>query len=333
MKVGVILGNELPAGEPMGPRIESILRLVAIAREYGFDCVKVGQHYLSWPMQTIQPIPLLGRIAAEAGNMAIGTGILLLPLHHPVEIAEQVATLDAISGGRFIFGVGLGYEDEEFAAFGINKRTRVGRFEEALEVIKQLWTKDRVLFKGEHFRLDVTPSVRPVQQPHPPIWIAANNHAAVRRAARLGAVWYANPHARYDILAQQMDIYQAARSEADVSQPDDVAVMREIFVAESREEAVRIAQPYVGHRFELYVDKGQDRAQPRGDDTFALPFEELAASRFILGSPDDCLGEIRRYEALGFNYFIADFQHFGMEEELASNCLHLLGREVLPHLS
>ena len=332
MKVGVVLGNELPAGEPMGPHIESILRLVATAREYGFDCVKVGQHYLSWPLQTIQPIPLLGRIAAETGNMGIGTGVLLLPLHHPVEIAEQVATLDAISGGRFIFGVGLGYEDEEFAAFGIDKRNRVGRFEEAIELIKRLWTEDRVHFEGKHFRLDAAPSVRPVQKPHPPIWIAANNHSAVRRAARLGAVWYANPHAKYETLAHQMDIYQVARAEAGLAQPDDVVVMREVSVAGSQEEAARLARPYVGRRFEIYVNKGQDKAQPQGDDTFSLPFDELAADRFILGNPDDCVGEIRRYESLGFNYLIIDFQHFGMPEELASACLHLFGREVLPRV-
>jgi len=91
---------------------------------------------------------LLGRIAAEAGSMRIGTNIFRLPIHNPVYVAEQVATLDVISGGRFIFGVGLGYRPEEFDAFGVEMKTRVPRFLESLEIARRLWTEAEVTYDG-----------------------------------------------------------------------------------------------------------------------------------------------------------------------------------------
>ena len=330
MKVGLMLGTELPAREPLGPRLDSILRQVSVARDYGFDCISVGQHYLSWPLQIIQPLPLLGRLAAEAGDMWLGTGILLLPLLHPVDIAEQVATLDHICGGKFIFGIGLGYEEEEFHAFGLQRRDRVARFEESLEVITRLWTEDRVTFKGKHFSLDdVVPSARPLQSPHPPIWIAANNHPGVQRAGRLGHAWYANPHAVLATLAEQMGLYRAALAEGGHEAPADMPFSREIFVAGSREEAIERARPYLEKRYQVYVEQGQDEALPPGD-RFNKPFEELAKDRFIFGNPEECAQELKRYEALGFNYALLDYQWVDMNEDQAMECLHLMGSELLP---
>ena len=251
MKFGLFLGTEYPARRSMAARVESLVQQVRAARDLGFDCALAGQHYLSYPVQILQPTPLLGRLAAEAGDMRLGTGIVLLPLQHPVDMAEQIATLDQITGGRFIFGVGLGYEDEEFSAFGLRVSDRVGRFEESLEIIKRLWTEDEVRFEGKHFALHARPSAWPVQKPHPPVWIAANGHGPVRRAARLGDVWFGNPHARYSTLAEQMDIYEAALAEYGTPRPEEIVVSREVFVAESREEALRVARPALHERYRL----------------------------------------------------------------------------------
>ena len=151
MKFGLFLGSEYPARRSMAPRVNALIEQVRLASSLGFDCALAGQHYLSYPVQILQPTPLLGRLAAEAGDMWLGTGIVLLPLQHPVDMAEQVATLDQITGGKFIFGVGLGYEKEEFEAFGLDASQRAGRFEESLAIIKRLWTEDEVHFEGAHF--------------------------------------------------------------------------------------------------------------------------------------------------------------------------------------
>ena len=136
-------------------------------------------------------MPFLARLAAEAGEMTGIAGVLLTTLHNPVEVAEAIASVDAIWRGNFVFGVGLGYRDVEFDAFGVPRGHRVRRFEQCLEVVKRLWTEDNVSFENEVCKLsNVTMTCRPVQQPHPPIWFAANNDRAVQRAARLGDSWF-----------------------------------------------------------------------------------------------------------------------------------------------
>ena len=331
MKVGLQMPTEHPIGLPYRPRFEGVLKQVAIARDYGFDCILKGHGYV-WPLQTMQPIPFLSRLAAEVGDMYLGTGILLLPMLHPVDVAEQIAALDTICNGRFFFGVGLGYADAGFQAFGIDKKDRVGRFEESLEIIKQMWTQDTVTFKGDHFSLSgVVPSARPVQKPYPPIWIAANNHPAVRRAARMGNAWYANPHAEFATLEEQVRIYKEALAEAQAPAPEYMPLCKEIYVAETTEAAFRECGPYLENRYQVYEKEGQDQALPTGD-RFDKPFQELAQDRFVIGDPDECVRGIKRYEALGFNYMIFNFQWAGMSSEMSTKCLHLLGREVLPRL-
>ena len=329
MKFGLFLGTENTARQSMTPRINSLIEQTRTANELGFDCVLAGQHYLSYPLQMLQPTPLLGRLAAEAGDMSIGTGIVLLPLQHPVDMAEQIATLDAITDGKFIFGVGLGYEKEEFEAFGLNSSDRRGRFEESLEIIKRLWTEDEVHFTGKHFTLHTKPSSWPVQKPYPPVWIAANGHGPVRRAARLGDVWFANPHARFFTLAEQMDIYNAAVSEYGTKRPDDVVVSREVFVAATTEEAMRVAEPALHQRYKAYSIQGQDLQLPPGD-RFEDTFEALAKDRFILGDVEQCVEEVRRYEGLGFNYLIIDYHWLDLDDATALATLKLFGEQVMP---
>ena len=144
MKFGLGLSVQHPPGDSQARRFEEHLEQVRLAESVGFDSVWASQHYLSAPFTYFQPLPVLGRVSAEAGRMTLGTGVLLLPLHHPLEIAEQIATLDVICGGRFIFGVGLGYRDAENEAVGQDPQERVGRLVEGLEVIERLWSGEPV---------------------------------------------------------------------------------------------------------------------------------------------------------------------------------------------
>src|ERR1700738_4946081 len=127
--------------------------MVRLARDRGWDFS--GQHYLNeGNNKQLQTVPFLARLAAEAGEMTIGLGILLLNLHNPVYVAETVATLDVIARGNFIFGVGLGYRDIEYDAFGVPKGERVRRFEEYLTLVQRLWMEDRVSYEGPGCRLE-----------------------------------------------------------------------------------------------------------------------------------------------------------------------------------
>src|SRR2546425_4079928 len=211
MKLGLNLPNQYPAGESMAQRIDEVVEQVDLMRELGFDLLVVGQHHLAPPCQQPSSVPLVARLAASSGTMRIGITVFLLPLHNPVDIAEQVATLDAISHGRMIFGVGLGYRPEECQTFGVTMQERVPRFLEALEVIKRLWTENEVEFRGRFYTLPRTQStIRPMQRPHPPIWMAANQTVAVRRVGRLGYAWVMSPHVTHAVLEEQLEQYHTA---------------------------------------------------------------------------------------------------------------------------
>src|SRR5262249_14028606 len=127
MRLGLGLSVQHPPDDPQATRFSEHLGQVRAARAAGSSPVWASQHYLSAPYTYFQPLPTLGRVAADAGDMTLGTGVLLLPLHAPVDVAEQVATLDVITGGRFIFGVGLGYRDAATVATGAAPRPRLGR--------------------------------------------------------------------------------------------------------------------------------------------------------------------------------------------------------------
>jgi alkanesulfonate monooxygenase SsuD/methylene tetrahydromethanopterin reductase-like flavin-dependent oxidoreductase (luciferase family) len=333
MKFGLIVSKQHPPGVSMVERFREHIEQVRAARDAGFDLIVMGQHYLSVPFQELQTLPSLARLAAEAGTMRVGATVLLLPLLNPVDVAEQVATLDVICEGRFIFGVGLGYRDEEYEAFGIRREERVARFVEGLQVIRRLWTEDEVTHHGRFFHLTkARMMLKPVQRPHPPIWFAANNNGAVERSARMADAWVVNPHARLGILKQQMALYRKALQEAGKPFPAELPMIKELYVAPDRKTAIQECHPFLEAKYQAYTSWGQDKALPPGDG-FDLAFEELVRDRFIIGDPGDCIRELRRYtEALGVNCFIFRIQWPGMEQAKVLRTIKLLAERVMPAL-
>jgi alkanesulfonate monooxygenase SsuD/methylene tetrahydromethanopterin reductase-like flavin-dependent oxidoreductase (luciferase family) len=334
VKLGLNLSNQYLTSESMALRIDEVVEQVELMRELGFDLVVVGQHHLATPFQQPSSVPLVARLAANSGSMRLGITVFLLPLHNPVEIAEQVATLDAISHGRMIFGVGLGYRPEECEAFGITMQERVPRFLEALEVIKRLWAEDEVEYHGRFYTLPrIQSTIRPLQVPHPPIWMAANQPVAVRRAGRLGYTWVMNPHVTFDALKEQLDEYRAALDAHGHQFPAELPLLREAWLAETRERAWAEAAPYLARKYSVYTDWGQDRAVP-SNQTFDRPLEELARDRFIIGTPDDLVAAARRYSAeLGVTTLILRIQWPGMHRQQVLDQIRLIGQTMVAGVS
>ena len=221
MKIGLFLTNQQHLDKDMTVALDEQIQMTHLARDHGWDSLFTGQHYLNeGNNKAMQIVPFLTRLIPEAGDMTTGLGVLLLNLHNPVYTAETVATMDIIAKGNFIFGVGLGYRDVEFDAFDVPRGTRAKRFEEYLELVTRLWTEESVSHAGETCRLDnVRMNIRPVQQPTPPIWIAANNDNAIRRAARMGDTWFVNPHSTGATIRRQLDIYNEERTRVGKGKP------------------------------------------------------------------------------------------------------------------
>jgi alkanesulfonate monooxygenase SsuD/methylene tetrahydromethanopterin reductase-like flavin-dependent oxidoreductase (luciferase family) len=333
MKLGLALSVQHRVEESQGARFLEHVEQVRLARAVGFASVWASQHYLSEPFTYFQPVPTLGRMAAEAEGMALGTGVMLLSLQQPVDFAEQLATLDVITGGRLIVGVGLGYRDAENAALGLDPRQRVGRFEEALQVVERLWSGEPVRHEGTHFVLrDVRISMPPLQRPRPPIWLAANTDAGVRRAARLGDAWLMNPHTTGAALRRQLALFQATRREVGRPPAREVPLIRECCVAPSAAAALAEAGPHLEAKYGAYRSWEQDKALP-ADDQWSTRFDELGRDRFLLGDPVRVREEIARYrEELGVTMLIVRVQWPGMAQSAVLRSIRLLGEEVLARL-
>ena len=331
MRFGLIIAKQHPPGVSMVERFREHVDQVRAARDAGFDIVVMGQHYLSTPFQEVQTMPALARLAAEAGTMRVGATVLLLPLLNPVDVAEQVATLDVITEGRFVFGAGLGYRDQEYEAFGVQAKERVPRLVESLEVIRRLWTEDEVTHHGRFYKLTgARLALRPVQKPYPPLWFAANNDAAVARSARMADAWVINPHAKLAILREQVAIYRKALADEGKPFPAELPIIKELYVAPDRRAALQECRPFLEAKYNAYASWGQDKALPRGDH-FDLAFEELVRDRFVIGDPDDCVRELRRYvDELGVNTFIFRVQWPGMEQAKVLRTIRLLAERVMP---
>jgi alkanesulfonate monooxygenase SsuD/methylene tetrahydromethanopterin reductase-like flavin-dependent oxidoreductase (luciferase family) len=282
VQVGIFLTNQQPPDRDQVSALDQQLEMVRLTRDHGWDSVFAGQHHLSDCLAHIQPLPYLGRLAAEAGAMRIGMGVHLLALHNPVDTAESYASLDVVCGGRLTFGVGLGYRPVEYEAFGVAPGDKVRRLEENLRIVEALWRGEKVDAELPWCRLRGSQlALRPVQRPRPPIWMAANSDTAVRRAARLADAWVINPHATVETITRQLEIYRTTRAEEGMGEPEELPAIREVFCAPTRQEARELAQPYLAEKYRIYSQWGQDTVMP-DDESFQIPFEQLARGRAIV---------------------------------------------------
>ena len=333
IKFSLFNRGQNPLGDDMQVRFQEACEQARLADRLGFDTLMKGSHYSAYPLLDFQQVPFLARMMAEAPNMRLCAGIVLLPLHKPLDVAETFANIDVMSGGKLIFGVGVGYREVEFAAFGTTMKGAGKRLEENLEAVKLLWTEEKVTLTGSHFDLiEASCPVKPVQKPLPPIWVGANADVAIKRAARVADAWFVNPHNRLDTIARQIDVYKdalEANGKADL--PEDFPMMREVVVARSRDEAMRMAEPFLKAKYDAYHEWGQDKVMPKGDDNLGMMYEDLVKDRFLFGSPQEVSEQIidivRKF---GINHFVFGVQFPGMPQSMVLDQMNMLAEEVFP---
>jgi len=334
MQFGISFRAQFPPEDDIRVRFAEVVEQARLACSWGYSSFTKGSHFSSHPFQMFAQLPFLARIAAEAPGVKLIAGIVLLPLHNPLEVAEQGATIDVMTGGNFVLGVGLGYREIEYKAFNVPIRSRVQRMLDNLEAIKRLWTEENVYMKASHFELEgATCSPHPLQEPRPPIWVGADSDPGVRRAARIADSLIINPHARIDTLERQMELYKQELEKCGKLFPKELPIRREVFVARTREEAITKSRPHLARKYKAYHDWGQDKALPEGDNNFSVPFEELIEDRFLLGSPDEVAEQIIDFSRrLGTNHVIFNVQQPGMSQKITLESMQLLAEEVFPRV-
>lgn len=219
-------------------------------------------------MQMFQTVPLLARLAAEAKGMQVGPNILVFPALNPVLVAEEAATMDWLCDGKYVLGLGLGYREDEFVALGAPFRNRVGRLEEGIELVRKLWTGERLTHHGKHFHVnDAGISLRPKQVPGPPVWIAAVVDKAIERAALLGDEWLITFYPSIGSLKGQLQRYRDTREAAGLAPAVEYPICRECYVGTSTKQA--LARPF----------NTNTRRMPLGDKTTSLTMPTASISR------------------------------------------------------
>jgi len=284
MDFTLFLNSQAPTDQSAEELFEGLVTQTHAARDSGFDMITTGQHYLADYVQ-LQLVPLLSRLAAEAGSMTLATGVILLPLHHPVYVAETMATLDVMAED-IVLGVGAGYRDKEFESFSVPKAERVPRLVEGIDLLERLLTDSAVTFDGKFYSVEnVTLDPRPSERP--PIWMAANATRAVERAAQITDAWFVNPHATLAEIERQKAVYDEIRAERGLNSA--VPVFREAFVAETTEEARGVGREYLFEKYRRYLEWGQGDTVP-GEFGGAGGREYEESSGFPLDHP-----QVRRF--------------------------------------
>jgi probable F420-dependent oxidoreductase len=297
----VDLGVAIPQTFPDRPVDPGFIRdYLRRAEDLGFTSAWVVEHVLG-VMPALGPVELLTWASAVTSRMRLGPAVLLTALHSPVQLAKSLATLDHLSGGRLVVGVGLGGNPAVYPAYGLTAARRAARFAEGVRLLTRLWTEPRVTFAGEFYRVtDAALEPKPLQTPHPPIWFGAHHENALRRAVELGQG------------------FMGAGSASTARFAEEVQTLRRLLGEAGRDPA---AFP-VGKRVYLAVDDDRERAGRRLADWFGAFYgrRELAEEVSVWGPPDACVEGLRRVVDAGARLLILNpvFDEAAQLDRLAS---------------
>jgi alkanesulfonate monooxygenase SsuD/methylene tetrahydromethanopterin reductase-like flavin-dependent oxidoreductase (luciferase family) len=325
MKLGVFLQAQWDITETetdIEQGLAELVRQVELADELNYDSAWVPQHYVSAPYASIQPGPLLGLLAAHTCRVRLGTGVYLLPFVRPVVVAEEMASLDWITGGRLIFGAGMGYRREEFEAIGVPMAERVGRFVEALSLIRKLWTEDNISYQGKHYAVEnVTISLKPKQPSGPPVWIGGSVAPAVRRAARIGDVWVSSMNPSFEELRELLGAYDAARN--GLPPAPERPTMRECYIGLTPESAIADVREILYAKYRTYQSWGVASSRSTVEDRTG--FEALMHTKFLVGDERTVAERLRWLrDELGIDHLIARVRWPGLSEAKALETMRRL---------
>jgi alkanesulfonate monooxygenase SsuD/methylene tetrahydromethanopterin reductase-like flavin-dependent oxidoreductase (luciferase family) len=328
VEIGVILGDVRGSVSPRD-HLDQLLRQVEAAQRNGLTYVTIGHHYLYGDLRWLQPVPTLARLAAELDDhVTLATTIIQAPLYHPVALAEELATLDIMTRGRLVVGVGAGYRADEFTALGVDFGERFAMLVESVALMKRLWTEDHVTHTGRFWTLeDARPHIQPWQQPHPPLWVGAMGQLGVRRSARLGDGWPVTPETKIPDMVRLLSIYEDERTRLGKPQVRH-PLRREIVPGTTTEAAFERFEYMAKERLVAYA---QRQLATRDAGELTSSFREVAAKETFIGTAEECVAQIRELAALvPIDPILvrAQWPHLTGDEVVAY--LDDLGRDVVP---
>jgi alkanesulfonate monooxygenase SsuD/methylene tetrahydromethanopterin reductase-like flavin-dependent oxidoreductase (luciferase family) len=329
MKFGFFVTGPAAADYP------ELLEQAIHGEELGFDTVWLRErHFNTISGRNLWPSPLVigAYIAAKTSRLRIGIGSRILPLDHPIHIAEDTATLDVISGGRLDFGIArVGENDLYQKGFGVSPEETRGRFEEGLDIILQAWTQLQVSYQGKYYKIpEVTLLPKPIQRPHPPVFVVGKGAESIGMAARKGfPIFIAAAQMIPEIQKTQEFYWKELETVGYRRDKVDLPVNRFIYVTESMAKAkTEMEEPFM-----KFLDRGttSDIKEYFFRDAKDLTYEALFKDACIFGDPDYCIQQIERLQKeIDLRYLLCTFNYFTMDLKQSLKSMEMFAKYVMP---
>ena len=340
MDIGTFLLMQSPSARSSQEIYARALEQAQAAESLGYRNVWLAEHHFSTYGYVSRPLQLASYIAAKTTKIRVGTAVVVVPLHHPLVIAEEIATLDILSGGRLDVGLGRGYQRYEFERFGLKLDAGGERWEESIDILQKSFSGGPFSYQGKLFSIPETSLFpQPLQKPHPPLWITAQSQyaleAAVRRGFNVLTGGFGIPLER---LAEFGQHFRRATAELTGAWRPLVGVQRAVYVTKDAAEARdAVEQARWNMRVTLSLRNNYERVERGRAIPVPAPTEpgvdELLDRYLVIGTPDTVIRQIGRIrEAVGISHFNCSFWFGDMYQERVLRSMELFAREVMPAL-
>ncbi len=339
------LFSHVPWPEDIAPSqvVDNITEEFVVGEELGFDSGWLAEHHFSRYGLGSASLMLLANIAARTTKLRLGTAVIIPPLHHPVKLAEDTATLDLLSGGRLDAGFGRGTAGYEYTGYSVDSNESQDRFQESIQIIEGLWTTRNFTYEGQHYRVEKANLVPPpAQKPHPPMYIAATRTretqdfaAASGHSGIIGVVLDTTDG--LDLCRQLVEGARRSGKEMDIG---GIPFFRYFYVAETEEQAIRESKAALNWTMDVnqwrrtyqggseVYDSLENFRRARTE--FPPSYEYLFEHRAFIGDPDQIAAKIRALQDAGIGYFGCNFSFGGMPQDKVLKSMQLFAREVMP---
>ena len=349
MKFGMLHLFESPEGRTDKEMLDEQVAIMQAAEDLGYDSIWPAEHHFSEYGFCASPALTLAAVARTTKRIRLGTGVVVLPFNHPIRVAEDYAMLDLLSGGRVDLGVGRGYQPSEFRGYGVDQTRSREIFDESLEIIRRAWTQDRFSFEGTHYRFhDVSIRPRPLQQPHPPIWMAALSEDTYEKAGRLGFNLLCSPvfggslpEARGRIQRYREALEAAGHDPA----TREIGALVMVYIGKTQEDARReFADPVIWYfrTFGKYVAPKLGQPAIEGYEWYTtirdlasvVEWEQLLEHGAVICGDADYVGErvAELHDAFGITHLLCWTRLGGLATEKVTAHMERMSQHVIPAL-